>query len=116
MEKKKEKEEETAKLLLLREEMKELSFKPAINNASREIGNSVLQVSSQPDTFIARVMEKKKEKEVRAEQELQAREQAEVAACTFHPAIHASAPAYVTAHVKSMTPSKSKKERKKVER
>lgn len=90
-----------AQLIALKEQLKELPFKPELCPASAACGRSVLRVASDPDTFIARITEKQENKMKGLQVQVHQKEEEEVAQCTFTPLINES-PAYVKDHVTSI--------------
>ena len=80
------------------------TFKPYINSVAGV--QSRLKVSSDPDSYLARVRQHMKLKEELTDEVREIQERELMAQCTFHPRTH-EAPAYVSRIAKSVRLAKS---------
>lgn len=81
----------------------ELTFKPSINQVQGV--SSRLKVSSEPQSYLARVRQHMRLKEQLTACVREAQESQELAECTFHPQTH-EAPAYISRIAKSVRQAK----------
>merc|ERR1711998_328720 len=86
--------QDAAKLKKEDEELEGFTFQPELNTASTKLKHGRINVMSDPEAYMQRIKEQQERKRIAREEAQAAKEQKELEACTFKPAVRTKCPSY----------------------